>query len=160
MAKKSKLDNLVTRHLTTEEATEMGSKGGKASVEARRKRKTQREQFELLLSLPLKSPKAVEQIKKMGINDEDIDNQMAMNVSLFNVVLKGGKGAVQAYNTITEILGDLDKYKLQIKKANEEITKLKLEQEKLKRELKQQEKNEDGMLGDILNYMEQNKTNG
>ena len=118
-----------------EQAKMNGSKGGKASQEARRKRKTQREQLDLLLSLPLKSPKAVEQIKKMGIDDEDIDNQMAMNVALFNVVLKGGKGSVQAYNTITEILGDLDKYKLQVKKANEEIAKLKLEQEKLKRDL-------------------------
>lgn len=118
-----------------EQAKMNGSKGGKASQEARRKRKTQREQIELLLSLPLKSQKAFSQIEQMGVNPEDIDNQMAMNVALFNVVLKGGKGSVQAYNTITEILGDLDKYKLQIKKANEEISKLKLEQEKLKRDL-------------------------
>lgn len=137
MPRKRKEDNLRNINLTHEEAVENGKKGGKASVEARRKRKTQREQLDLLLSLPLKSQKAVEQIKKLGVNPDEIDNQMAMNVALFNVVLKGGQGAVQAYNTITEILGDLDKYKLQIKKSNEEIAKLKLEQEKLKRELGQ-----------------------
>lgn len=118
-----------------EQAKMNGSKGGKASQEARRKRKTQREQLDLLLSLPLKSPKAFSQIEQMGVNPEDIDNQMAMNVALFNVIMKGGKGSVQAYNTITEILGDTDKYKLQLEKMRQENEKLKLEQEKLKRDL-------------------------
>lgn len=135
MAKRDKLDNLTPRKLTSEEAKKLGSKGGKASVEARRRKKTQREQLELLLSLPLKSQKAFSQIEQMGVNPEDIDNQMAMNVALFNVIMKGGKGSVQAYNTITEILGDTDKYKLQLEKMRQENEKLKLEQEKLKRDL-------------------------
>lgn len=113
----------------------MTSKGGKRSGEVRRQRKTQREQLQLLLSLPLKNPKAVEQIKNLGIEDTEINNQMAMNVAMFNLILKGGKGAVQAYNSINDLIGDNEKRKLELEKAREEIARLKLEQEKLKREL-------------------------
>lgn len=113
----------------------MTSKGGKRSGEVRRQRKTQREQLQLLLSLPLKNPKAVEQIKNLGIEDNEINNQMAMNVAMFNLILKGGKGAVQAYNSINDLIGDNAKKELELEKAREEISKLKLEQEKLKRDL-------------------------
>ena len=113
----------------------MTSKGGKRSGEVRRQRKTQREQLQLLLSLPLKNPKAKEQIKNLGIEDTEINNQMAMNVAMFNLILKGGKGAVQAYNSINDLIGDNEKRKLELEKAKEEIERLKLEQEKLKREL-------------------------
>ena len=113
----------------------MTSKGGKRSGEVRRQRKTQREQLQLLLSLPLKNPKAVEQIKNLGIEDNEINNQMAMNVAMFNLILKGGKGAVQAYNSINDLIGENAKKELELEKAREEIARLKLEQEKLKREL-------------------------
>ena len=103
----------------------MTSKGGKRSGEVRRQRKTQREQLQLLLSLPLKNPKAVEQIKNLGIEDTEINNQMAINVAMFNLILKGGKGAVQAYNSINDLIGDNEKRKLELEKAKEEIARLK-----------------------------------
>ena len=128
--------NLIpTTKRTKKEVREMTTKGGKRSGEVRRQRKTQREQLQLLLSLPLKNPKAVEQIKNLGIEDTEINNQMAMNVAMFNLILKGGKGAVQAYNSINDLIGDNEKRKLELEKAKEEIARLKLEQEKLKREL-------------------------
>ena len=129
-------ENLIpTTKRTKKEVREMTTKGGKRSGEVRRQRKTQREQLQLLLSLPLKNPKAVEQIKNLGIEDTEINNQMAMNVAMFNLILKGGKGAVQAYNSINDLIGDNEKRKLELEKAREEIARLKLEQEKLKREL-------------------------
>lgn len=129
-------ENLIpTTKRTKKEVREMTTKGGKRSGEVRRQRKTQREQLELLMSLPLKNPKAVEQIKNLGIEDTEINNQMAMNVAMFNLILKGGKGAVQAYNSINDLIGDNEKRKLELEKAREEIARLKLEQEKLKREL-------------------------
>ena len=129
-------ENLIpTTKRTKKEVREMTTKGGKRSGEVRRQRKTQREQLQLLLSLPLKNPKAVEQIKNLGIEDNEINNQMAMNVAMFNLILKGGKGAVQAYNSINDLIGDNEKRKLELEKAREEIARLKLEQEKLKREL-------------------------
>ena len=129
-------ENLIpTTKRTKKEVREMTTKGGKRSGEVRRQRKTQREQLQLLLSLPLKNPKAKEQIKNLGIEDNEINNQMAMNVAMFNLILKGGKGAVQAYNSINDLIGDNEKRKLELEKAKEEIARLKLEQEKLKREL-------------------------
>lgn len=129
-------ENLIpTTKRTKKEVREMTTKGGKRSGEVRRQRKTQREQLELLMSLPLKNPKAKEQIKNLGIEDTEINNQMAMNVAMFNLILKGGKGAVQAYNSINDLIGDNEKRKLELEKAKEEIARLKLEQEKLKREL-------------------------
>lgn len=128
--------NLIpTTKRTKKEVREMTTKGGKRSGEVRRQRKTQREQLELLMSLPLKNVKAKEQIKSLGIEDTEINNQMAMNVAMFNLILKGGKGAVQAYNSINDLIGDNEKRKLELEKAKEEIARLKLEQEKLKREL-------------------------
>ena len=128
--------NLIpTTKRTKKEVREMTTKGGKRSGEVRRQRKTQREQLELLMSLPLKNIKAKEQIKNLGIEDAEINNQMAMNVAMFNLILKGGKGAVQAYNSINDLIGDNEKRKLELEKAKEEIARLKLEQEKLKREL-------------------------
>ena len=114
----------------------MTSKGGKRSGEVRRQRKTQREQLEMLLSLPLKSDKAKAQIQALGINAEEVDNQMAMNVAMYNLILKGGKGAVQAYNSFVDLLGDRDREKkdLEIKRLREEVNKLQLEQEKLKQQ--------------------------
>ena len=107
-------DNLIpTTKRTKKEARELGIKGGKKSGEVRRQRKTQREQLQLLLSLPLKNPKAVEQIKNLGIEDNEINNQMAMNVAMFNLILKGGKGAVQAYNSINDLIGENAKKELE-----------------------------------------------
>lgn len=114
-----------------EKAKINGSKGGKASQKARRERKTQREQLELLMSLPFKIPKAKQQIIQMGIEEDDINNQMAMNVAMLNLILKGGKGAVQAYNSFNEMLGESDKKELELEKARQEIEKLKLEQKKI-----------------------------
>ena len=129
-------ENLIpTTKRTKKEVREMTTKGGKRIGEVRRQRKTQREQLELLMSLPLKNAKAKEQIKNLGIEDTEINNQMAMNVAMFNLILKGGKGAVQAYNSINDLIGDNEKRKLELEKAKEEIARLKLEQEKLKREL-------------------------
>lgn len=132
--------NLIPANkLSKSEARKYGSKGGKRSGEVRRQRKTMRQQIELLLSLPLKSTKAKEQIQALGIDADDIDNQMAINIAMYNMILKGNKGAVQAYNSFVDILGDkdADKKELEIKRLREEVSKLQLEQEKLKRELGQ-----------------------
>ena len=55
---------------------------------------------------------------------------------------KGGKGAVQAYNSFVDLLGDRNREKkdLEIKRLKEEVNKLLLEQEKLKRDLNMGEK--------------------
>lgn len=136
------------------ELKRMTSKGGKRSGEVRRQRKTQREQLEMLLSLPLKNDKAKAKIQALGIDASEVDNQMAMNVAMYNLILKGGKGAVQAYNSFVDLLGDRDSEKkdLEIKRLREEVNKLQLEQEKLKRDLNMGENNFEDLtlLKDLL----------
>lgn len=100
-------DNLIPNsERTPEELREMARKGGIASGEARRKKKTMREQAELLLSLANKNPKIEKVMDDLGIAKEEQTNQMAMIISMLNVTLKGNKGAVQAFNSLQATIGE------------------------------------------------------
>lgn len=90
-------------NLTADKQQEIASKGGKASVKARRKKKAMREQMEMLLSLPLVDEKAKAQFKDLGIDDANMDNQMALVVSTFKQALKGNTNAI---NIIRELIGE------------------------------------------------------
>ena len=98
MAKESNL-----KPLSTDKAREIGKKGGKKSVESRRKRKVLKEQMELLLTLPLTDERAKKQFESMGIDADNMDNQMAMVVKTYAQALKGN---INAVNVIREIIGE------------------------------------------------------
>ncbi len=93
-------------NITAEQQQKIASMGGKASAEARRKKKTIKENAELLLSLSNKNAKIEKVMDELGIDKEDQTNQMAMVISMLNVALKGGKGAVQAFNTLQATIGE------------------------------------------------------
>lgn len=88
---------------TKSEQREYAKKGGQKSGEVRRKRKAMKEQMEMLLTLPFKSKKQLSFMKDLGIEEEEIDNQMALIVALYGKALKGD---VQAFNTIREVTQD------------------------------------------------------
>ena len=88
---------------TPEQRRENARKAGIASAKAKKKRKAMQEQMEMLLSLPVKNTKLKGQLKKIGIKPDDIDNQMALIVSLYQTALKGGRNSVQAFNAIREM---------------------------------------------------------
>lgn len=88
---------------TPEQRRENARKAGIASAKAKKKRKAMQEQMEILLSLPVKNTKLKGQLKKIGIKSDDIDNQMALIVSLYQTALKGGRNSVQAFNAIREM---------------------------------------------------------
>lgn len=98
-------DNLIPIS-SSEEAREKGRVGGIASGEVRRKKKLIKEQLELLLSLPLKDRNATEKLKSLGIDVDNIDNQMAMVISIWNKALKGD---IQAFNSIRDSVGEKPK---------------------------------------------------
>lgn len=85
------------------EVRENGKKGGKKSGEVRRQRKAMKEQMEMLLTLPCNKQKQLKLIKNLGIETEQIDNQMALIVMLYEKALKGN---MQAFHTIREIIQD------------------------------------------------------
>lgn len=96
--------NLIPWNRRTEsEQREYAKKGGQKSGEVRRQRKAMKEQMELLLSLPFKQKEQLDFIKDLGIEEEEIDNQMALMVAMY---VKAIKGDVQAFNTIREVTQD------------------------------------------------------
>lgn len=96
MARHDGTGNLISlTNRTKEEQREIAIKGGKASGEARRKNRNMKECLKMLLSLDVKSLKAREQLKALGIDDEEMTNQMALMVSMLNKALKGDKGCAE-----------------------------------------------------------------
>ena len=93
----------VNSRRTREEHSKDSQKGGQKSGEVRRQRKAMKEQMEMLLSLPFKQEKQLKFMKSLGIEEEEIDNQMALMVAMYAKALKGD---VQAFNSIREVTQD------------------------------------------------------
>jgi hypothetical protein len=109
-----------TSEQSREEAKRNGRKGGIASGEAKRKRKKMKEQINLLLSLPLKDLDTIDYLEDLGVDTDNIDNQMAMICSLWQQALKGGKNAVAAATFLRDTVGEkpTDKTELVNKEVN------------------------------------------
>ena len=88
---------------STERARELGTKGGKKFAENQRRRKTLKENMNLLLGLEVTTPKDFNKLAALGIPMEDIDNSMLLTAALF---LKAKTGDVAACKEIREWLGE------------------------------------------------------
>ena len=96
-------DNLKPAR-STEEARERGKKGGIASGEARRRKKTMREALEMLLFDTKLNEQTKQMLKAEGIdNTDDFNHQMVITRSL---IAKAESGDVQAYNAICAMIGE------------------------------------------------------
>lgn len=93
-------DNLIpgAHPLTVEEA----SKGGKASGESRRARKTMREYAESLLSCMVKDEKLTRQFQKLGVNPEKKGGYTFYEAMIIGQMAQAIKGSTAAYNAIKE----------------------------------------------------------
>lgn len=87
--------------LSTEKAREIGRRGGKASVKARRKKKFLKEQLETLMSLDLPENKLKDDMRKLGIEDNDLSVQNGILVSLVKQALNG---SIRAFQVIRDQL--------------------------------------------------------
>lgn len=88
---------------TPSERRKIAQKAGKASGEARRKRKTLKDNMELLLNLPVSDVKSYNAVAKMYVDVEDIDNSMLLTLGLFK---KAAAGDVAAYKEIRDLIGE------------------------------------------------------
>lgn len=114
-------ENLIPfNERTEEEQRKIASMGGKASGEARKQKKLFKEQINLLLSLPLKDPKAKKQLEALGIDTDNIDNQMAMVISMWQKAIKGD---VQAFNTLRDTAGEKPKEEIEVSRSTDETIK-------------------------------------
>lgn len=108
----SNINNLIpfTSEQNREEAKKNGRKGGIASGEARRRNKAFKEQIDYFLSLPFPDMidkdgnKIRDTFKNFGIEEEEIDNQMAMILSMWKSVIK--KGDVSAFIALRDTVGE------------------------------------------------------
>lgn len=114
----SNIENLTEPYFkkNPEGASRAGKIGGKKSVEARKKKRKMREQLELLMSLPVKDANRKKNMKKLGIDADNLDNQMAVLVAVFQRALRGD---VKACEFIRNTLGE-NPFNLSIAEANEE----------------------------------------
>lgn len=95
------IDNL--RVLTSKEAREIGSKGGKASVEARRQKKSLREKAKLLMSLSIQDQKELLKAKELGLNEEEVDIEMMNLIHMLNIIKKENFNSVGAFNSLKDL---------------------------------------------------------
>lgn len=101
-----------------EEVRALKSKGGKASVEARRRKKQLKDCMKALLSMPVTDTEEWNKLSVMGVNPSEIDNSMRITVALF---LKACDGDVQAFKEIRNLIGEdilTAEYKLKEKQSD------------------------------------------
>lgn len=115
-------NNLIPQNeRTKEEQREIARKGGIKSGEARKKKKLMKDQISLLLSLPFpdvkdKTGKKIRNMfKQLGIDDENIDNQMAMIIAMWQRALKGD---YQAFNSLRDTVGEKPKDEVSVENPN------------------------------------------
>ena len=89
---------------TPEELREITRKGGIASGEARRKKKTLKELGDMIGSLDIKDAKVRELLAKAGIEEEDMVRDAGM---MFTLAIKAGKGDTRSAELIAKIRGQL-----------------------------------------------------
>lgn len=116
---------------TPKELKEMTSKGGKKSGEVR-KQKAELKKLFMQFANMRPTEKESKQLVAMGFDSKDLTNMTAYVVSLFK---NGAKGNSKALEIGVDLLMDNNKKELENQRLKEEIARLKLEQEKLKRDL-------------------------
>ena len=109
----------------------MTSKGGKRSGEVRKQKEKQKKLFIQFANMR-PTEKESKQLVAMGFDNKDLTNMTAYVVSLFK---NGAKGNSKALEIGVDLLMDNNKKELENERLKEEIARLKLEQEKLKRDL-------------------------
>ena len=103
--KKGRKENLINpKDRTSDELREMTRKGGLASGEARRRKKTMREALEMLLYDTKLNEQTKQMLQAEGIkNADDFNHQMVITRSL---IAKAESGDVQAYHAICAMIGE------------------------------------------------------
>lgn len=121
------IDKYKFNKRTPEEQQEIAKKGGIASGEARQKKKMLKDRINLLLSMPFPdniTSKNGENIKEtmkiLGLDDEDIDNGMALAIAMYNEALKGN---VKASTFLRDTSGEKPIDKVEVTKDTNEVIK-------------------------------------
>lgn len=113
--KRNKNNNLKPIR-SVNEARELGQKGGKASGEARRKKKLFREAFDDLLSMPVKNEKVKKALESFGMK---VTKQTKLKSAVAAaMVVEACKGNVKAFIAIRDTIGENQVDKLSVDNEN------------------------------------------
>ena len=115
-------DNLIPNNeRSPSEVRENGRKGGIASGETRRRKKTMRELAVIVNYLPLSSKNKAQLTD--GIKEDEMTFQMGFIIKVYQQALKGDTKAMKLWVDLSNTL-DEERNKLEIKKLKAEIKKL------------------------------------
>ena len=87
---------------SSEEARELGRRGGIASGIARRRRKALREAADVYISLPVQDKRSLNRLLRAGVDEDDADTQMLIISSLVQRAIDGN---VRAATLIFDLVG-------------------------------------------------------
>lgn len=93
---------------SSEEAVRNGQKGGIASGQARRQKKTLSELAKMIAENPAPTA-AKKKLTKMGISDEDANNNACIVAAVYDKAVKGNMQAVDKWEQLTAVSNDDDK---------------------------------------------------
>lgn len=82
---------------------EEAKKGGIASGESRRRKKSLREKAKLLMSLSVQDQEELYKAKELGLADEDIDLEMINLIHMHNIIKKENFNSVGAFNSLKDL---------------------------------------------------------
>lgn len=88
---------------SSDEARELGRRGGVASGIARRRRKALREALDVYLSLPVQDKRSLNRLLRAGVDEDDADTQMLIISSLVQRAIDGN---VRAAKLIFDLMAD------------------------------------------------------
>lgn len=88
---------------TQEERKAIATKGANATNKIRKEKKTMAQTINRLMELPIIEGKTKESLKELGLEDNELNNQTAMIVSMYQQALKGN---VNAFNSLRDTSGN------------------------------------------------------
>lgn len=116
-----------TSDQSREEAAKNGRKGGKKSGESRRRKRSMRENLQMLMELQIVNPDMIKTMKEFGVPDDEMTYQSAVNIARLNAALSMN---IKAIDSVDELLSEgikAEQLKEQ-KRANKANEKLRSEE--------------------------------
>ena len=99
-------ENLIpASQRTREEAQENGQKGGKKSGEVRRQKKKMKEMMKILLSLDMPESKGKDELRELGIAEEDLNIQTQILMQQINKAMKGNLESAKFVREVSDEIG-------------------------------------------------------
>ena len=107
---------------SVEEAKEKGRKGGKASGEARRRKRTFKQILEIIASSPIKDAKTKKLAESLGLDLDDITYGLMVNLAQVNKAIK--EKDTRAAEYVRDTIGEKPSNQVEVTKDYEDLSPL------------------------------------